>query len=111
MKTITGYDWRDVLLKAASIVEEGWCQGVMYRRKDGTSTGSREMADQSCASGAISRAFFNISESTDLVTLGAAQDGLEYHLSGSIEKWNDASGRTATEVAEAMRQAATEERT
>ena len=107
-------DWRDVLLKAASIVEEGWCQGSLYQRKDGTSTGDREEAVQLCAIGAISAAWWRLSGADsaqhDASVISAAQMGLYEHLGHPIAKWNDHPDRTALEVAEAMRQAASSPR-
>ena len=106
----TEHDWRDVLLKAASIVEEGWCQGHLHRNKDGDVTYSGEQAARSCAAGAIARASDQLSG--DLGTLSnlgsTARRGLRKQLGLiSIPVWNDHPDRTADEVAEAMRVAAT----
>ena len=109
-KTTTdlGHDWKDVLLKASSIVEEGWCQGANHKQENGLAADWLE-ADQSCAGGAISRALNHLSENpkADMDVWNAALIGLEKHLGRPIVPWNDDQGRTAEEVADAMRQAAT----
>ena len=92
-------DWRDVLLKAASIVEEGWCQEVFHRNENGDDC-YPSGAVESCAEGAISRAGSYIGSVNALM-------GLRRYLGKrSIGDWNDHPDRTAAEVAEAMRQAA-----
>ena len=103
----TEHDWRDVLLKAASIVEQGWCQGALYRTNGVHNTlVVQEDAEQSCAVGAISRALFHLNGDHELLI--ATHRNLQKHLLFSeIATWNDSPGRTAAEVAEAMRQAAT----
>ena len=109
-------DWRDVLLKAASIVEAGWCQGTMHCDEEGAPTYSSREPDQSCATGAMERAFdlLRADRYLDDSVFAAAGSGLGEHLDPkmegkpwlSIAKWNDHPDRTALEVAEAMRQAA-----
>ena len=108
--------WQDILMKAASIVEEGWCQGAMHRNWDGEEC-YRSGAIESCAEGAIQRASDELSDGAgaayDLAS--AADRGLRKHLGKrlvpTIANWNDQHGRTADEVAEAMRQAAKSTRT
>ena len=93
-------NWREILLKAASIVEAGWCQGVMHRNETGEEC-YRSGAVESCAEGAISRAGAYLGG-------GNALMGLRRYLGKrEINEWNDHPDRTAAEVAEAMRQAAT----
>ena len=113
----TEHDWQKVLLKAASIVEEGWCQGTMHCNEEGAPTYSRETPDRSCATGAVERAFdlLRVGRYLDDSVFAAAGSALGEHLDPkmewtpwlSIANWNDHPDRTATEVAEAMRQAAT----
>ena len=56
MTTTTKHDWRDVLLEAASIVEEGWSpRGSLHRNKEGEECCSK-VAVRSCAEGAIIKA-------------------------------------------------------
>ena len=108
------FDERDILLKAASIVEEGWCQGAYHRRADGTWEGMnlqgqetvtlRPAAVTSCARGAILRARHELGLPRPPYGQSAA-DLLKGSV-GPIIDWNDAPGRTADEVAEAMRTAA-----
>ena len=107
-------DWRDVLLKAASIVEEGWCQGAMHRRKDGTRCvdttlvyAVQDDAELSCATGALGRAFVQLTAGISDAPLIAAIGNLSMHLDSGITSWNDHPDRTAVEVAEVMRQVAT----
>lgn len=94
---MSAFTYQDVLLKAASRVEqEGmWCQGTMYVET------SRGMA--ACAVGAVALAANELG-----VESGDALNVLNRHLGGGprIVHWNDAPGRTAFEVAEAMRRAA-----
>ena len=103
--------WQDVLKKAAAIVEGGWCQGAFHTYRD---TG--EMV-QSCAGGAISRAAcyagVNGMPYPHMRVEHSARIKLTQHLHSrmplvTIEAWNDDPDRTAVEVAEAMRQAATD---
>ena len=103
------HDWRDVLLKAASIVEEGWCQGAFYRESPASALGYGAKAVQSCASGAIDKAVGHLSGGYPHNLGHAAEMALVKHLDNwsSIVDWNDHPGRTGFEVAEAMRQAAT----
>jgi hypothetical protein len=97
------FDERDVLLKAASIVEEGWCQGT------GHIYYSDLRVKASCAYGAIYRA-------VDAIIHGAEErarlaNAASHRLRDAIGRegifdWNDAPGRTKEEVATAMREAA-----
>ena len=106
----TEHNWRDVLLKAALIVEEGWCQGAMHLDKEGLEC-YRDNAVQSCAQGAIHRAINHLLPTqpwygeTALTQLRRTLTKL--HYIPRIARWNDHPDRTATEVAEVMRQAAT----
>ena len=111
----TEHDWRDVLLKAASIVEEGWCQEAMHRNEAGLEC-YRDNAVQSCATGALHRAFNQLSGHLTVADGYDALYKLQEYLRSSpgmggewitIALWNDHPDRTATEVAKAMRQAAT----
>ena len=108
------HDWRDVLLKAASIVEEGWCQGFLVK---GPRQGWRE-SQQHCATGAINRASYDLlgegfawEDKKSPMRALADSLGEEEKEEGmtwlSVAQWNDKPGRTAAEVAAAMRQAAT----
>lgn len=112
--TTTDLTRQAILLKAASIVEQGWCQGVNHRNREGISC-CREEAIESCAEGAIVRAFHHLSEDhsdADLTVLTSVPLVLGKYLGkASIPAWNDHPGRTADEVAEAMRQAAKSTRT
>ena len=99
--------WQDVLKKAAAIVEEGWCQGTFHLNKDGVKC-YRSGATKSCASGAISRAVgadYFAASALELYALGKLTESIGC---ASLITWNDHTDRTAVEVAEAMRQAATD---
>ena len=108
------YDWQNVLIEAASIVEEGWCQGAMHRNEAGLEC-YRDNAVQSCATGALYRAFNQLSGHLTVADGYDALYELQEYLRSSlgmgewvtIALWNDHPDRTATEVAKAMRQAAT----
>ena len=108
-------DWRDVLLKAASIVEEGWCQRVSVE-----ASGVVGQPHKRCASEAI-RVAGNLLANDSTVTNTWEDPGtyvaeravreLRVHLRGehetsSVVAWNDSDGRTADQVAKTMRQTA-----
>lgn len=108
------HDYRDVLLKAASIVEEGWTQ-TFHVDAQGQCCGPDE-AVASCAMGAIQRASMALGmgsddrddymgETTTKTALFLA-DCLGLESLAHIAGWNDTLGRTADEVAAAMREAA-----
>src|SRR5205823_1579103 len=82
----------DVLLKAASLVEEGWCQGHF-----GVHLGGKVLR---CAAGAI------IVVAQDDEDSGEAALACIEREVGNVASWNDTPGRTAAEVAAAMRRAA-----
>ena len=109
--TTKDLDWRDVLREAASIVEEGWCQGALHLNKDGEEC-YREDAVQSCATGAIQRALDHLADGIGPGAVHIVVYRLQKILLGrlqintNIPKWNDHPDRTAAEVAETMRQAA-----
>lgn len=110
----------DLLLKAASLVEEGWIQGAYHDQDDVT----KEII-ASCAIGAMERAnkmLFNMSTGFVGTAYGAARRRLAEYVKPSLPKeietsndqtivtvWNDAEERTAHEVAEAMRKVATDD--
>jgi hypothetical protein len=128
------FDYRDVLIKAASYVEQGWCQGVEYEGEDiplypGTTDphlqGFRDLeasllaANKWCAVGAIKRAAFetlpvDLDDRMDAFNglIWLAIDNLEIgldnvqHRGFIVTSYNDAEGRTADEVADALRRAA-----
>lgn len=113
----------DVLLKAASRIEEEgmWCQGVLFRGVNLFHLGvdlhqasepidfARAVAAQNqrvpeCAAGALSSAAVELNVGQQEVD--AAMLLLRQTVKDSVTDFNDAPGRTAHEVAEAMRQAA-----
>ena len=84
----------EILDGASKIVEERWCQGSLARRR----TGQKPLV---CAVGAMNE--------TDMAAgpWMAAANALMARIGGSnIATWNDTPGRTASEVAETMREAA-----
>lgn len=91
------FTYKDVLLKAASAVEEegNWCQ---WKFED-PETGAR------CAVGHIAAAEHALDVVSDDPT-GDAVEHLEATIGHIVTAWNDTPGRTAHEVAEAMRKAA-----
>jgi hypothetical protein len=118
--TVEPVDWREILLKAAELVEQGWVQG------------SYQSSDRYCAVGAISMAAtgdaygwsgqpngFNF---TDMHAREAANQLLQYvnrdnmwtrwfgrkhhYPYCNIVSWNDSPGRTKKQVVHAMRKAA-----
>ena len=105
----TEHDWRDVLLKAASIVEEGWCQRVAME-----SSGVVGQPHKRCASEAIRVAGNLLANDSGTYGTHVAERAvreLRVHLQGdhktsSVVAWNDSNGRTADQVAKTMRQTA-----
>ena len=106
---MTTHDYRDVLLKAASIVEEGWCQGDYTNLRPGyLSNDEWNQATERCALGAIYTAQWQlvgqaITHEFDVACIEA----VESVVGEPVDEWNDAPGRTVDEVAAALRQAAT----
>lgn len=97
---MSDFTYVDVLLKAASRVEqEGmWCQKSMFTHD----VNGRRLS--ACAVGALL-----ISACELEAYVGDAINALSGHLNtgwGGVTAWNDEPGRTAFEVAEAMRKAA-----
>lgn len=97
---------REVLLKAAALVERGWTQDAGARSAKGNHVRSTGRAAVCwCAEGAIQKAAFG-------------GDGYAYHFAKgallralpkralSIPDWNDAPGRTQAEVVAALKAAA-----
>lgn len=81
--------WRQVLLDAADYIEaHGWSQGCWSRN------------GMPCALWAI----IKIGADHDLVAM--AQMGMEKRIGGKVAKWNDAPGRTSTEVCATLREVA-----
>lgn len=94
-----GREWRRVLIRAAQIVREGWCQGAL-----------EDDRDRVCASGAIKRAAGCPMDTWSVLALEAAN-----RLGAAIKSdygslyvpdWNDMEGRTAGDVASTMEEAA-----
>lgn len=115
------FDYRDVLLKAASYVEEGWIQSAFHQFKT-VSQDRRSFRGLkqtrvdplgSCAVGAIDRAAIRLG--LEYEHAEAAVERLARSVKGTddfsyaddeIVEWNDTPGRTSAEVAEALRRAA-----
>jgi hypothetical protein len=88
---------QEVLLQAAAIVEQGWCQGEYT-----------DEAGRHCAAGDIYRAAAN----------GTSNAGVSYDngsmatrvfmqfIGGYVSNWNDAPERTQADVVTALREAA-----
>lgn len=132
---MSDHDYRDVLLKAASLVEEGWCQGNWYYLDNAylceyEECGSSHLVndpmpeevaegrrpEKVCLEGAIRLAAYDLTDDPESLQFGAStqlvtdSDQKIAHLLGApveeIWEWNDADGRTADEVATALRKAA-----
>lgn len=89
----------DVLLKAAEIVEQGWCQGELARNADGYVVPPRSHTAASwCAMGAIYRVAEDLSASAKRFLRAAVG-------SPHLAQWNDGC-RTQAEVAAKLREAA-----
>ena len=78
---------RKIRLRAADIVDQGWCQGAVARQENGCATNaSNPQAVAWCIYGALLKATHEF------------QTCLFDHT-GIDPTWNDAPGRTAAEVA------------
>lgn len=112
------HDYRDVLLKAASIVEEGWCQGhswegdglvdiswvqVLHLRKGGKPV-------KSCMLGAVTLAVHDLTGLDVLASTSPpavdAREALDAALPVVASQWNDMPWRTKEEVADKLREVA-----
>lgn len=120
------FDERDILLKAASLVEQGWCQNVAWKYEEGFLPRvhriggifssrewqeARERITHVCAVGAIRVARADLTGEIPHSNLPtalelAAQKRLTRVISSSVIGWNDTPGRTQEQVAEALRKAA-----
>lgn len=124
----TNPDIGDVLLKAASLVEQGWCQNTPFTAKGGESVyiaDDYSNVDKVCLTGAIEVARYQLghpgpssaslyedkplevdNHSPYLVVDSYLREaGLMGHSSGPID-WNDEYERKQEEVADALRGAA-----
>lgn len=111
MTEFTGqHDWRDVLIKAASLVEQGWCQGHLYLNDDGEpfsfGLDFERRPDKVCLEGALRVAALDLTGNLGgMLSMRAHQKMADLVYEFPYE-WNDAEGRTADEVADALRRAA-----
>jgi hypothetical protein len=99
---------KDILLKAAEIVEQGWTQGELARdENDGVRRTQRGYACKFCMTGAIFRAAGDAPEAYQVhLALTKANTIVQLRGYASIPKYNDNRSRTQAEVAEALREAA-----
>lgn len=107
---------KEVLLRAAEIIEQGWCRGSYATTESGEKVSVRNKdATSWCAIGALYKAESELG--WDVMMPGRkygdrACHRLSDHLFGNghiewmISEWNDNPTRTAAEVADAMRKAA-----
>ena len=98
-------DVRAVLLRAADLVERGWCQGgTGAETKHGDETeATSENAVSFCALAAIENAAFAVGN----VCLPREVENALIQVTGpGVIHWNDAPGRTQAEVVSALRRAA-----
>lgn len=121
---MTDFTASDVLLKAASRIEEEgmWCQGRWFDTRElgveasSVGTGSpgwqarklreRDLRVPECADGALISVHAELTGQVHGPALQKARRKLRATVNDSPILWNDQPDRTAAEVAEAMRQAA-----
>lgn len=103
---------KELLLKAAEIVEQGWTQGELARdENDGVRSTQSAYACKFCMTGAILRAAgdapnaFQVRNAINIASTAVALLGY-----ASIPKYNDASKRKQGEVAATLREAASHAR-
>lgn len=103
---------KDILLKAAEIVEQGWTQGEMARTAEDSKCGvSNPNACKFCMSGAIVRAVKEAQDGNYRRAIAAANLLVQRKGYPSMPHFNDASARTQAEVAAALREAAHDHQT
>jgi len=91
---------REILLRAAELVERGWCQEAYARDAKGREVASSDpVACCYCPVGAIRAA-------AGIYGKSEALKALRDLLDRSAVAWNDAPGRMQAEVVEALRRAA-----
>lgn len=94
---------RDILNRAADLVEQGWCQGNYEREENGVVL--------MCAARAISLACDESSSSiqTEIESDMAVRNKVQALGFESTIGWNDAPGRTQAEVVSLLRSVAAEQ--
>lgn len=101
---------QQILLRAAEIVEQGWCQQDSAQRADGTRTYSYDpTAVRWCALGAVHKAALELGQplgSTRAAWLLNRRINLRRPVHISINAWNDLPRRQAGQVAQFLREAA-----
>jgi hypothetical protein len=98
---------KDILLKAAEIVEQGWTQGELARTVEDSPCGvSNPNACKFCMSGAINKAVGNEHDGNYRRAMNAANSVAFRRGYGNIPEFNDARERTQAEVAATLREAA-----
>ena len=103
------HDYRDVLRKAASYVEQGWCQNSFTDRvgNDYESLTEFEGSTRWCLLGAIKQSAYDMYGPNEKAETEASLAEMQVRKTIAVPQvWNDSRGRTADEVAEALRQAA-----
>lgn len=102
---MTDYDYRDVLLKSAErVMEPGkWIQGTSFDGVETTTDAVKKDA-AACALGTLAIMGYRLNNKQKVYE--QAHIALYDELGTEIINWNDTPGRTAEEVAEAMRRAA-----
>ena len=113
-------DWRELTLKAAGrITDENWIQGCMWQMRSEKPDNAYGMdyegslPSKACAIGHLYWSAkvqgLPFDEAGDLVVnvVSRFQDDAGIHGWDAMEQYNDTAGRTATEVAEVLRVAAT----
>ena len=83
--------WQTILLYAADTIErKGWCQRHLI-----------DVKGRICAIGAINEAWY-LAQTFDMGEVVLAQEKLQ-KVVGPIVEWNDAKGRTKSQVVETLR--------
>lgn len=99
---------REILLRAADIVDAGWCQHTMALDADGGEvTSFDDNAARFCVIGSIRRARLDtMLESDDCYPEEALLELLEVTDWDNLAEWNDEPVRTGAEVSAALRECA-----
>lgn len=108
-------DHRDILLKSASLIEEGWCRNALFKGEGGKKIfgwpwAEEEKIEERCIVGALS-------EATWILQGKNPHQSREWHNAmealreevGHLVNWNNHEAKNAQEIADITRKVATYE--
>jgi hypothetical protein len=91
---------KEIFLKAAEIIEQGWCQNQPAKNAAGKGVSARETeAVQWCAMGALVKVTTDFNEN-----FANCMEILEKHVGTTVGTWNDQPNQTQANVAATLRE-------